>query len=303
MPLESNPSRDPCLPNLATATAALRLQAVHKHYGAQLALAGLDIDVQPGEIFGLLGPNGAGKSTALHIATGLLGVDRGSVQVLGGDPRQPALRRRFGIAPQRLSLYEHLSGRENLTFFARCHGLSGEHLRHRVDAALAFVALADRGRDRVGAYSGGMQRRLNIAAAICHDPELILLDEPTVGVDPQSRNAIFDNVLALKRQGRTVVYTTHYMEEAERLCDRIAIVDRGRLLAVDTLTGLLKTYGGNPQLRIRRAGVEQAITTATPMVELERAIADGGVEAFAWSPPSLEQVFLGLTGRALRDRP
>lgn len=285
------------------AAAALRLRAVHKHYGHQLALAGLDIEVQPGEIFGLLGPNGAGKSTALHVATGLLAVDRGSVQVLGGDPRQPALRRRFGIAPQRLSLYEHLTGRENLLFFARCNGLGGAHLRARVNAALAFVALADRADDRVGAYSGGMQRRLNIAAAITHDPELILLDEPTVGVDPQSRNAIFDNVLALKRQGRTVVYTTHYMEEAERLCDRIAIVDGGRLLAVDTLSGLLKTYGGSPQLRIRRAGVEQVITTATPMVELEREIADGGVEAFALSPPSLEQVFLGLTGRALRDSP
>ena len=280
---------------------AIWFDNVGKRYGDRQALSGLNLDVRRGEVFGLLGPNGAGKTTTMHIAVGLIAADQGSVRVLGGDPRDASLRQRLGIAPQKLSLYEELTGRENLEFFARSFGLRGAHLKQRVDAALAFVALQDRQQDRVVGYSGGMQRRLNIAAAIVHEPELVLLDEPTVGVDPQSRNAIFDNVLALKQAGHTVVYTTHYMEEAERLCDRIAIVDQGRVLALDTLDGLVRQHGGDAQLSIERAGRTEYLHGDDPVQVLGKALAEGPVDSFQLRRPSLEQVFLKLTGRQLRD--
>ena len=280
---------------------AIWFDNVGKRYGDRQALSGLNLDVRRGEVFGLLGPNGAGKTTTMHIAVGLIAADQGSVRVLGGDPRDANLRQRLGIAPQKLSLYEELTGRENLEFFARSFGLRGAHLKQRVDAALAFVALQDRQQDRVVGYSGGMQRRLNIAAAIVHEPELVLLDEPTVGVDPQSRNAIFDNVLALKQAGHTVVYTTHYMEEAERLCDRIAIVDQGRVLALDTLDGLVRQHGGDAQLSIERAGRTEYLHGDDPVQVLGKALAEGPVDSFQLRRPSLEQVFLKLTGRQLRD--
>jgi ABC-2 type transport system ATP-binding protein len=280
---------------------AIAFDQVGKRYGDRQALNALSLQVRRGEVFGLLGPNGAGKTTTMHIAVGLIAADSGSVKVLDGDPRNPALRQRFGIAPQKLSLYEELSGRENLEFFAHTFGLKGTHCRARVDAALRFVALEDRQRDRVNTYSGGMQRRLNIAAAIVHEPELVLLDEPTVGGDPQSRNAIFDNVLALKRAGHTVVYTTHYMEEAERLCDRIAIVDQGRLLALDTLDGLVRAHGGDAQLSIERAGQTEYLHGDDPLRLLGEALAQGPVDTFQLRRPTLEQVFLKLTGRQLRD--
>ena len=200
-----------------------------------------------------------------------------------------------------MALYENLSGRENIAFFARMFGLHGAHLARRVDDALDFVQLADRQNDRAGAYSGGMQRRLNLAAAIVHEPELILLDEPTAGVDPQSRNALFENVLALKAAGRTIVYTTHYMEEAERLCDRVAIVDRGRVLAVDSVPGLLRTHGGAPVLVVERGGRSECIETTDPLAELNRLAASGPIDGFHVERPRLEQVFLHLTGRSLRD--
>ncbi len=282
-------------------TSAMSFDNVVKRYGRRLALDGLSLEVRRGEVFGLLGPNGAGKSTAMHIAVGLIAADQGTVRILGGDPRQAELRRRFGIAPQKLSLYEDMSGRENLEFFAQGFGLQGARLRERVDASLRFVALEDRQHDRVAAYSGGMQRRLNIAAAIVHEPELVLLDEPTVGVDPQSRNAIFDNVLALRDAGHTVVYTTHYMEEAERLCDRIAIVDQGRVLALDSLEGLVRHHGGDAQLSIERAGRVEYLHGDDPVRLLSEALLQGPVDTFQLRRPSLEQVFLKLTGRQLRD--
>jgi ABC-2 type transport system ATP-binding protein len=288
-------------PTMNDSSAAIAFDQVGKRYGERLALNALSLQVRRGEVFGLLGPNGAGKTTTMHIAVGLIAADSGSVKVLDGDPRHPALRQRFGIAPQKLSLYEELSGRENLEFFAHTFGLTGAHCNARVDAALRFVALEDRQRDRVNTYSGGMQRRLNIAAAIVHEPELVLLDEPTVGVDPQSRNAIFDNVLALKRAGHTVVYTTHYMEEAERLCDRIAIVDQGRLLALDTLDGLVRAHGGEAQLSIERSGAIEYLHGDDPVRLLGEALAKGPVDTFQLRRPTLEQVFLKLTGRQLRD--
>jgi ABC-2 type transport system ATP-binding protein len=279
----------------------IRIDSVHKQFGSTVALDGLSLDVRPGEIFGLLGPNGAGKSTTMALLTGLQAPDAGSVSVLGGDPRDASLRARIGLAPQSLALYEHLSGRENLEFFARMFGLRGERLKQRVDAVLDVVQLSDRQRDHAGGYSGGMQRRLNLAAAIVHDPELVLLDEPTAGVDPQSRNALFENVLALKAGGRTIVYTTHYMEEVERLCDRVAIVDRGRVLAVDTVAGLLRSHGGTPVLVVERDGSSERIETVDPLAELNRIAAAGPIAAFHVERPRLEQVFLHLTGRSLRD--
>ncbi|GAB2509229.1 ABC transporter ATP-binding protein [Lysobacter humi (ex Lee et al. 2017)] len=279
----------------------LDVQDVRKAYGPTVALDGLSLAVREGEIFGLLGPNGAGKSTLMSLVAGLLRPDAGQVQVGGAAPAEPATRRHIGLAPQALALYDTLTGRENLEFFGRLHDLGGARLRARVDAALGFVALADRQHDRAGGYSGGMKRRLNLAAALLHEPAMVLLDEPTAGVDPQSRNALFDNVEALRAQGRTVVYTTHYMEEVERLCDRIAIVDRGRVLAVGTLAELLAAHGGAPQLVVRRGDREWREAVDDPLARLNAIAQDGPVDDFRVERPRLEQVFLHLTGRQLRD--
>jgi ABC-2 type transport system ATP-binding protein len=250
----------------------LRLEGVRKRYGALVAVDGLDLEARPGEILGLLGPNGAGKTTTVSLATGLIEPDEGRVTIEGaGSPTLPQARQRLGVAPQALAVYDSLSGRENVRFFGALSGLSGRALAERVEWALDFVGLVERAGDRVAGYSGGMKRRLNLAAAVVHDPEIVLLDEPTVGVDPQSRNLVFENVLALRARGRAIVYTTHYMEEAERLCDRVAIVDHGRLLAQGAVPELLAAHGGldAPPVRVERAG--------------------------------LENVFLRLTGRRLRD--
>jgi ABC-2 type transport system ATP-binding protein len=283
----------------------LTLTGLVKRYGTHTAVDGLSLAVGTGEVFGLLGPNGAGKSTTVHMAVGLLAPDAGTVDVGGlGSPRQPAVRARIGVAPQALSLYELLTGEENLAFFGRMYGMPPDRLAGRVTWALEFVGLADRRRDRVDTYSGGMKRRLNLAAAILHDPALVLLDEPTVGVDPQSRNAIFDSLLALKAAGKTIVYTTHYMEEAARLCDRVAIIDHGRLLALDTVRGLTQAHGGPPTLILRTADGEERIETRDPLVELNRQAAARGAAMpvdFEVAMPTLEQVFLHLTGRSLRD--
>jgi linearmycin/streptolysin S transport system ATP-binding protein len=279
----------------------LEIVDIRKHYGSLVAVDGLSLHVHRGEVLGLLGPNGAGKSTTVNLAVGLLAPDRGSITVDGRDPRQPDARRRLGVAPQALALYDMLSGRENLQFFGRMYGLAGTRLRERVAWALDFVGLADRANDRVGAYSGGMKRRLNLAAAVLHDPELILLDEPTVGVDPQSRNQIFDNILALKDLGRTLIYTTHYMEEAERLCDRIAVIDRGKLLALGSVKQLLDAHGAQPTLVVETTTGEHRTSTSDPLRELNALAAHGPVLSFHMERATLEQVFLHLTGRSLRD--
>jgi ABC-2 type transport system ATP-binding protein len=252
----------------------LRFEDVRKTYqkgaAAITAVDGLTLAVKPGEVLGLLGPNGAGKSTTINMAIGLLAPDAGRIVMDGGgSPTDPAARRRIGVAPQALAVYDLLSAEENLAFFGQLYGLTGAALADRTTWALEFVGLIDRGRSRVETFSGGMKRRLNLAAALVHDPTLILLDEPTVGVDPQSRNQIFENILALKQLGRTIVYTTHYMEEAERLCDRVAVMDAGRLLALGTVAELLDAHGVAPRMVLRRG--------------------------------TLEEVFLHLTGRSLRD--
>ena len=280
----------------------LNLANVRKSYGTLVAVDGLSLSIRKGELFGLLGPNGAGKSTSVSLAVGLLTPDSGTVTIDGhGNPCEPAVRRKIGVAPQSLALYDLLTGEENLRFFGQVYGLSGAKLDDRVKWSLDFVGLTDRRADRVGGYSGGMKRRLNMAAAVLHDPELILLDEPTVGVDPQSRNNIFESIEALHRDGRTIIYTTHYMEEVERLCDRIAIVDAGKLLALGTLAELLAAHGGPPTLIVTANGEELRSQTADPLAELNRIAAHTAIEKFQMERPTMEQVFLRLTGRSLRD--
>ena len=279
----------------------LILDNVRKSYGTTTAVDGLSLTVARGEVLGLLGPNGAGKSTTVNLSVGLLAPDAGRVAIEGGDPRDPVVRKRVGVAPQALALYDVLTGEENLRFFGEVYGLSGTRLGERVRWGLDFVGLTDRKNDRVGAYSGGMKRRLNLASALVHDPELILLDEPTVGVDPQSRNQIFENILALKQLGRTLIYTTHYMEEAERLCDRVAIIDKGKLLALGPVPELLATYRAHPILVAQTAQGERRIETTDPLGELNRLAATGTVSSFHLERATLEQVFLHLTGRSLRD--
>ena len=274
---------------------------VRKSFGKTVAVDGLSLSVRAGEVLGLLGPNGAGKSTSVSLAVGLLAPDAGRVTVGAGSPEDPSVRQRIGVAPQGLAIYELLSGAENLRFFGQVYGLSGAQLDARVAWCLDFVGLTDRQDDRAGTYSGGMKRRLNLAAALVHDPELLLLDEPTVGVDPQSRNSIFESIEALHREGRTVIYTTHYMEEAARLCDRIAIIDAGTLLALGTLDELLAAHGGPPTLVVRTGGEERRLQTTDPLRELNALAATAAIDAFQLERPTLEQVFLRLTGRSLRD--
>jgi ABC-2 type transport system ATP-binding protein len=280
----------------------LTLSNVRKSFGRIVAVDGLSLSMKKWEVLGLLGPNGAGKSTTVSLAVGLLAPDAGTVAIEGhGSPAEPVVRQQIGVAPQALALYDKLTGAENLRFFGQVYGLQGAALGARVKWCLDFVGLADRKDHLTDGYSGGMKRRLNLAAALLHDPGLLLLDEPTVGVDPQSRNRIFESIEQLHRDGRTIIYTTHYMEEAERLCDRIAIVDAGRLLALGTLDELLAAHGGPPTLVVRAGGRERRVETADPLGELNRIAATATIDAFQMERPTLEQVFLRLTGRSLRD--
>jgi len=243
----------------------LEVRNVRKTFGPLVAVDDVSFTVEVGKLTGLLGPNGAGKTTTVSMIAGLAQPERGSVLVggraVGGDTNP--IKKKIGLVPQDLALYDELSARDNLRFFGALYDLSGAALDTAMSSALALVGLADRVRDKVKTFSGGMKRRLNLAAGLLHDPDILLLDEPTVGVDPQSRNAIFENLEELKRRGKALLYTTHYMEEAERLADRIVVIDRGRVIANDTLSGL-------------------------------RGLAPAGAA-------SLESVFLTLTGRSLRD--
>ena len=280
----------------------LRLQDVHKSFGAVTAVNGLSLEVRQGELFGLLGPNGAGKSTTMNLAIGLLEPDHGTVTI--GDHQKPTdttSRRQIGVAPQTLALYDELTAEENLRFFGKLYGLRGRALKSAVDKLLDLVGLADRRRHRVGTYSGGMQRRLNLAVALVHDPPLLLLDEPTVGIDPQSRNAIFDFVQQLHDEGRTIVYTTHYMEEPQRLCERVAIIDHGRLLALDSVDALIAEHGGRSVITVERSTGDERIETNDPQAELLRLLKEGDAHGVRVDRPNLESVFLSLTGRSLRD--
>ncbi len=223
----------------------LVVQDLHKAYGDIQAVGGISFQIARGEIFGLLGPNGAGKTTTVSILTGLLEPDRGQISVDGiSFQKMPrAVKARIGLVPQDLAIYPALSALDNLLFFGRLYGLQGKRLRERVETVLEIVHLTPRAKDPVHTFSGGMKRRLNIAVGLLHEPELLFLDEPTVGVDPQSRNAIFESVEALNRAGLTILYTTHYMEEAQRLCHRVAIMDQGQIIALDTPAALIRQWG------------------------------------------------------------
>ena len=246
----------------------LNISHLRKTFGTLVAVDDVSFELGAGQLVGLLGPNGAGKTTTVSMIAALVTPDRGEVLVAGRklqgdtDPNKG----RIGLVPQDLALYDELSARDNLRFFGALYGLTGRALDTAIRAAVDLVGLADRVGDRVKDFSGGMKRRLNLAAGILHDPDILLLDEPTVGVDPQSRNAIFDNLEVLKQRGKALLYTTHYMEEAERLADRIVVIDHGRVIADDTLAGLRS-----------------------------KVAATGG------APANLESVFLTLTGRSLRD--
>jgi ABC-2 type transport system ATP-binding protein len=304
---------------------------LRRRYGQRLAVDGVGFRVDPGETYGLLGPNGAGKTTTISMICGLLRRDGGEVTVAGASlDRDPvAVKAAIGYVPQDIALYPDLSGKENLRFWGRMQGLSGRELAARVDAVLEVVGLADRARDKVADYSGGMQRRLNIGAGLLHRPTLLVLDEPTVGVDPQSRNAILENVEALRGEGAAVLYTTHYMEEAERLCDRVGIIDQGRLIAEGTRRELVAQIGERDRIELTASGdlvglaagcrrtvdgVDEATVVAgglhlvardgrrllPKLLELAEA---AGVEVTSVEvvEPDLEAVFLHLTGKALRD--
>jgi ABC-2 type transport system ATP-binding protein len=289
----------------------LALRDIRRRFGSTIAVDGLSLEVRTGEVFGLLGPNGAGKSTTIAIATGLLAPDAGSVDLLGlGSPSNPKVRMHLGLAPQEITLYAELTARENLRFFADLYGVA--NARMRVDELLALVELDARANDRVATFSGGMKRRLNLAAALVHDPKLVLLDEPTAGVDPQSRNRILELVRRLAGEGKTVLYTTHYMEEAAKICDRVGIVDHGRMLDVGTVAELVARHGGQSAVTIERDGAEERILTADPVAEVARQFARANsdrergevsreVTGLRIERPDLETVFLSLTGRSLRE--
>jgi len=311
----------------------LDARTLRKSFGAIPAVSDVSFTVDPGELVGLLGPNGAGKSTTVGMIAGIVAPDAGEVRINGQalqgdtDPAKAAI----GLVPQDLALFDELPARENLRFFGSLYGLAGAKLDATIASGLEFVGLADRARDKVRTFSGGMKRRLNLAAGLLHDPQLVLLDEPTVGIDPQSRNAIFDNLEALRARGKSIVYTTHYMEEAERLCDRIVIVDHGKVIANDTVRGLYGLLPASRRLTVELRGNKQAdsglaeATRALPAVA-SAEVADGvlsvALDDLAAGAPGvlsllqqrgvaydhvvsergdLETVFLTLTGRTLRD--
>ncbi|GDX98364.1 putative ABC transporter ATP-binding protein YfiL [Phycisphaerae bacterium] len=284
----------------------LTLTNLRKHFGPAsrrvVAVDGVSLTVRKGEVFGLLGPNGAGKSTTIGMATGLISPDEGTVNIEGaGAPTTSTARLHLGVAPQELALYEQLTGEENLRFFGKLYELSGDALSKRVDTVLELVGLSPRRQDRVVTYSGGMKRRLNLAVALIHDPPLLLLDEPTAGVDPHSRNNLIDVVRKLASEGRTIIYTTHYMEEASKLCDRIAIMDKGKVLAQGTLSELTAAHGGHTVVTVSHGDSQERIETADPLKEIARVMAAGTATNVRIDAPDLESVFLALTGRSMRD--
>jgi ABC-2 type transport system ATP-binding protein len=279
-------------------TAVLELAGLAKNYGEREAVKGLDLTVTRGEIFGLLGPNGAGKTTTISMACGVVPPSRGNVRIAGHDLATDGkqARRSIGLVPQELALYEELTPRQNLVFFGELYGLRDAALHKAVDAALGVSELTDRADDLVKDLSGGMKRRLNLAAGLVHEPALLVCDEPTVGVDPQSRRHIFDSIRALRDRGMTIIYTTHYMEEVEELCDRIAIMDGGAIIAMGTLAELQAQHGGSG-LEVELSGDDAALAAAITAIEGSGA----RIERKGARRANLETVFLTLTGRSLRD--
>ncbi len=316
--------------------AAIEVRGLVKRFGKFTAVDGLDFRVERGEIFGLLGPNGSGKTTTVNMISGLSAPTAGSVAILGVDPlrQAQAARRLLGVVPQETALYEELTAERNLLFHAELFGIPARERAGRVSAMLELAQLTDRARSRVGTFSGGMKRRLAIARALLHRPSLVYLDEPTLGVDVQARRVIWDYILAMKAEGRTVLLTTNYLEEGERLCDRMAIIDHGRLVALDTPAALKARFGSSilelelqappaadllaaigalagvrelgadgERLRVTlaAAGGGDAPAAAVPRVLAEVSRLGGAVRHLNLREPSLDEVFLGLTGRGLRD--
>ena len=308
----------------------LECRGLRRNFGKIVAVDGVGFHIDHSETYGLLGPNGAGKTTSISMIAGLLERDAGEVMVAGEPMTTHSVRAKgaLGYVPQDLAIYPDLSGRENLMFFARLYGMSTAEARRRTDEVLDLTGLADRAGDQTKQYSGGMKRRLNIGIGLLHRPRLLVLDEPTVGVDPQSRNAILESVEGLSGAGMAVLYTTHYMEEAERLCDRIGIIDHGKLIAEGTRAELVSMVGEGDQVRLSATGNlagAAADLAARPRVRQAKAL-DGSIEAVVENArselpailtdvatagvtvksvevtePDLEAVFLHLTGRALRD--
>ena len=306
----------------------LEVRDLRKDYGGTHALAGVSFAVNKGEMFGLLGPNGAGKTTLMSIVAGLLDPTAGQVFLDGKQFHRSdrAMRRLIGIVPQDLAIYNELTARENLRFFGELYGLGGAGLETRIDSILAAIGLADRADQRAGTYSGGMKRRLNLGASLVHEPKILLLDEPTTGVDPQSRNHIFEEVRRLNANGMTIVYTSHYMEEVQALCPRVGIMDQGKLIACDTLVSLLAQLPSRLRLSVRAASTKararmqsldviRVTSTGAETIEIEcrdmkrvlvqlvAILTEEQVEmtGLETEEPNLERVFLHLTGRALRD--
>jgi ABC-2 type transport system ATP-binding protein len=309
---------------------AIQAKDLHKDFGDVYAVGGINFDVHTGEIFSLLGPNGAGKSTTISMLACLLEPTKGDALVMGHSIlREPmAVKEVIGVVPQEIALYEDLSARENLAFWGKMYGLRGAELDQRVDEVLEIIGLADRQKGRVSKFSGGMKRRLNIGVGLLHRPKVIILDEPTVGIDPQSRRNILDSIKAFNRQGMTVLYTTHYMEEAQELSDHIAIMDHGKIIARGTHEELVEIVGELDRIDltintesaqvieqwqvtdgVRQVSAEDGALTLlvddSNMVlpRLFEAVTGAGVRitSIEIQEPNLDAVFLHLTGRALRD--
>jgi len=304
----------------------IEVRELAKSFGDVQALAGVDFTVNEGEIFGFLGPNGAGKTTTISIIAGLLNADSGTVRIAGLDIRKEGRRVRgmLGVVPQDIALYEELTGRENLHFWGSLYGLSGKGLRAEAERVLELVGLTDRADDPVREYSGGMKRRLNLSAGLIHHPKVILLDEPTLGIDPQARLNILDIIRGGVSGGMTVIYTTHYLEEAEKLCDRIAIIDHGKILAQGTLGELVKLAGEGNTVTVTGAFTREQVSPLLRGITVEhlennslRMVIPGQAELsgalgrlfsagisigeVSIKEPGLEGVFIKLTGRELRD--
>ncbi|EST11806.1 ABC transporter ATP-binding protein [Sporolactobacillus laevolacticus] len=301
----------------------LDIQKLTKRYGPKAALDNVSFSIAKGSCFGLLGPNGAGKSTTMKILTGILSADSGSVHVFGINAfkQQRNVQRQVGYVPQEITLYDKLSANDNLEFFGRLYGIKGQLLKKRIHDVLLETGLLDRAKDPVKSFSGGMKRRINIACALLHQPKLLILDEPTVGIDPQSRNHIFEMIRHLRDNGVTIIYSTHYMEEVEVLCDDIAIIDQGKVIAQGTLDELFASYA-QKAVFVEAEGPFQpdsihAIKKSYPRnhgwvletdqpIEVMKTILDAQqselkLKAIEMIRPSLEDVFLSLTGTRLRD--